>query len=492
MKKSRIKKKKGGNTKNAKRNPNFNTHQLSRTIPDEIKQQIRQNSKFGCVVPNCREAFYEYEHIIPEFKDAKEHNPDKMCLVCPTHNPRRTGKKGQENFSKEDIAGFYTVIRSSESVPEARSESFFYGLKRNPTIIIGNSSFINIESIISIDGRNVFSFITNNFEDPLSPQVTFFGFFQDSLGNELLRIENNQWFSPSTHWDVITTNGEVKIWDSSQKLVFHARKLPKMNSIEIVELNMWAAPFHIKIIDGNLSAGRLSKDGREYVYLSVSADYAWGKCGLYLNSNDYFQRPVISDIEMKGGKGTTMVGSGIWFGKGAGRMQLRNVKLYSSSNIKSAPNPLKPKKTILPPSDANYFVKGILTTKILPFYMWEEKVFELNGQSLDYEPMSWGQINEEGENLYYISRDEPADLATNVGFVGFYANDLLKYEWADRVFEAEVEEFDSEGNSLTIRVKRANINGRKVLSEVNSETQEYYHPHQFGCISPWINTTALP
>ena len=74
-----------------------NDHGLSRHIPEDVKREVRQRSRFGCVIPGCRRAFYEYEHIEPEFKDAKSHDPAAICLVCPNHNPRRTGGLGQEN-----------------------------------------------------------------------------------------------------------------------------------------------------------------------------------------------------------------------------------------------------------------------------------------------------------------------------------------------------------------------------------------------------------
>ena len=57
---------------------NKNRFGLSRYIPEDIKRLVRQNSKFGCVVPGCRISFYEYEHILPEFKDARAHDPEKI------------------------------------------------------------------------------------------------------------------------------------------------------------------------------------------------------------------------------------------------------------------------------------------------------------------------------------------------------------------------------------------------------------------------------
>lgn len=57
-----------------------NRHGLSRYIPPNIKRTIRKQCGFGCVV--CGVAFSMYEHIDPEFCDAKEHDPNKMELLC--------------------------------------------------------------------------------------------------------------------------------------------------------------------------------------------------------------------------------------------------------------------------------------------------------------------------------------------------------------------------------------------------------------------------
>ena len=58
-----------------------NKFELSRTIPEPIKRQIRQDSGFGCVI--CGLGIIQYEHVDPEFHLAKIHDPSKMTLLCP-------------------------------------------------------------------------------------------------------------------------------------------------------------------------------------------------------------------------------------------------------------------------------------------------------------------------------------------------------------------------------------------------------------------------
>lgn len=464
----------------------MNQYKLSRTIPPDIKLKIRQNSKFGCVVPNCRNAFYTYEHLLPEFKDAITHDPDKICLTCSNHNPRRTGKDKQENYTKIQLIDFYNKLKENEIVPEIRNNDFFNGFNIEPQIKIGKSTFNKIASIINIDGINVFSFQKSDIEDVFSPQYTFSGTFYNSQGKLLFRIEKNEWISPTNHWDVQTTNGEIKIWDSSQQMVFGARKIPLTNTIEITELDMWFKPFHLKIDSGSLLVGRYADDMKTWIYFSIEGTFNNGSCGVFLNSSELFETPVWAGWRIVGGKGASITGNGVWLGRGATQMLIFRIDYIKSESIPEVIILPIPKK-VNPPMNANYFVKGVLITEIINYPLWDEKLYYLNGQKLENEPNSWGQIDSEtNEHLYYITSDEPSDLSLNSGYVGFYADDVLNEQWSDKVFEAEVIDIDQHGNERVIRVKRAEINGRVVVSELNPSTKNYWHPHAFGN-SPWRN-----
>ena len=116
---------------------------------------------------------------------------------------------------------------------------------------------------------------------------------------------------------------------------------------------------------------------------------------------------------------------------------------------------------------------------------WTENLYIINGQRLKSMPYSWGAVNESGDHLYYIDRNELSDLSQNSDFLGFFADDIVVMPWADKIFEVVVEDVDSIGNVIEPRIKRSQINGRKIISEINSETKKYYHPQQFGTSSPW-------
>ncbi len=48
---------------------NINKHGLKRYIEADIRRKIRHDAGYGCVI--CGNIFVDYEHIEPEFKDAK-------------------------------------------------------------------------------------------------------------------------------------------------------------------------------------------------------------------------------------------------------------------------------------------------------------------------------------------------------------------------------------------------------------------------------------
>lgn len=459
-----------------------NKHGLTRYINPNIELKIRQNSKFGCVVPNCRNSFYTYEHLIPEFKDAKVHDPDKICLACPNHNPRRTGKYGQENYSKKQLIEFYTNIKSNTIVPEINNKDFFSGFKEEPIIKIGNSTFLNIKSIINIDRINVFSFHKNVDTSPFAPTITFTGVFNDSQGNTLFQIIDNEWNSPTYHWDVQNQNGEISIWDKSKKLVFRALKIPDKNTIEITHLNLWFNPFHLKIENNDFYVGRYSNDFKTWSYIAISGYFKHGNCGVFLNSDEVFETRYLPTMIARGGKGATIYGTGIWLGKGT-TMGLRSVSFYFSDNLINKPKFSFPKKKEIP-KNTHYFVRGELKVHKIDFILWQEDEYYLNGQKLDSRPNSWGKINSL-EHLYYIASNESEDLTLNIGFIGFYADDILKQSFANKVFEVEVKDIDNEGNEFVLKVKRYNLGSRSIISEINPSTNKYYHPHEFAGSSPW-------
>lgn len=120
-----------------------NKYGLKRYIGASIEQQIRKDAGYGCVV--CGSLFCDYEHIEPEFHDAKKHDPEKMTMLCEACHGKVTGKR-----------------KSKKRVWDAKANPFCkqHGVVREeiepcftPTFEIGKSFVHDVEIILTVHGK---------------------------------------------------------------------------------------------------------------------------------------------------------------------------------------------------------------------------------------------------------------------------------------------------------------------------------------------------
>lgn len=165
-----------------------NQYGLSRTIPADVKRAIRQKCGFGCIF--CGNWLYEYEHIDPEYVDAKVHDPEKMCLLCPDHHNKVTLGR----LSKDQVAEQYTH-------PIALSNGYandYLDFQSKIHIILGRIFFHEPSSIIRVGEIDLLSLTT----DLESKRMLLNAKFYDSSGNLILEIIENEVFAYSHSWDI--------------------------------------------------------------------------------------------------------------------------------------------------------------------------------------------------------------------------------------------------------------------------------------------------
>ncbi len=185
----------------------YNIHGLSRTIPESVKRKIRQDSGFGCVI--CGTGIFEYEHIIPEYHEAKEHEPSCMTLLCPTCH----GKVTKGLISKE------TVLKYKKT-PKPLSDGFShdwldFNSSENPKITLGGSVLKKCTVPLEIFGYPIIS-----IKPPVEENTPFLlsAMFFDKNEKLTLEIVDNEWKSFSDNWDMQVVGPRIKIFDSKKKL----------------------------------------------------------------------------------------------------------------------------------------------------------------------------------------------------------------------------------------------------------------------------------
>ena len=168
-----------------------NRHGLSRNIPADIAREIRRRSKFGCVI--CRCAIYQYEHIDPEFADAREHDPNAICLLCGGCHDRVT--RGQ--LSKETVKTKYSEIQESQTIARPFEE---LDLATNQiSIVLGSATFESAQCLLRINGKDILT-ISPPKEGAAFPTLN--GIFCDRTGREIFRVSDNLWEGAVEAWDV--------------------------------------------------------------------------------------------------------------------------------------------------------------------------------------------------------------------------------------------------------------------------------------------------
>jgi hypothetical protein len=178
---------------------NTNKYGLSRTIDADIKREIRQNAGFGCVI--CGSAIYTYEHIDPTFSEARSHDPKCMTLLCAACHDRVT----RGLLSKE------TVWKATAN-PKCLETGFSFGPfdigATFPEIHIGPLVVTNTPTIIK-----TMDDIILKIEPPeenggpfrLSASLT------NRSGTEILNIDQNQWNTSTSNWDVQVVGSRITI-----------------------------------------------------------------------------------------------------------------------------------------------------------------------------------------------------------------------------------------------------------------------------------------
>ncbi len=216
---------------------NSNKYGLSRNIPQPIAREIRQRCGFGCV--KCGFAVYQYEHIDPLFSEAKSHESDKIVLLCAQCHDMVT----RGLLSKH-------TIKLHAQTPFSKKTNFSFGPfdvgNSEPIVKIGTLCCIGVESIITIEGKNVFSILP-----PEAPNGPFRinAIITNDDGTEIINILNNEWKTPSSNWDTEVKGNRIIIRKKKGDISLQLRTDPP-NILVVERLKMSYMGTNISCNDG--------------------------------------------------------------------------------------------------------------------------------------------------------------------------------------------------------------------------------------------------
>jgi len=180
-----------------------NKYGLSRDIPSGIKRAVRQACGYGCVI--CGAAIIDYEHVDPEYHEAREHNPNAIALLCPTHHAQCT----RGFLSKDSVK---QAMLSPVCKKHGYASEFFDIGRSHPKLVFAGMTFINTRIPVEVKGVPL---IKTEQDEELGGPFRLSGNFYNSQGQPSLEILENEWRVISSNWDVEVAGGVITIRDTT-------------------------------------------------------------------------------------------------------------------------------------------------------------------------------------------------------------------------------------------------------------------------------------
>jgi len=238
-----------------------NKHGLSRYIPAHVKREVRQRSKFGCII--CRCGLYQYEHIDPLFMQAKEHNPECICCLCGSCHEKVT----RGHISKELVKAAYSRIQKQPMKmvePPVGPLDFHDG---NVELVIGGLVYSPaVRTILRYNGSDLIRIFPSTHSDEpgrISAILT------DDKGVIVLRLEKNEWIGSLHSWDIEIVGQQLTIRRKNKRIVLQIRLDPP-GRIVVEHLDMRIHDSHIIATEKAYAVGRyFPNKSVNWVYVDI-------------------------------------------------------------------------------------------------------------------------------------------------------------------------------------------------------------------------------
>lgn len=382
-----------------------NRHGLPRNIPADVRRLIRQKSKFSCVV--CRAPFCTYEHFDPPFKDARVHDPEGICLLCPSCQADTTAGR----LSKEVVLSLYHA-RQDETAVQSTKSNFMY-FSKMPQIRLGESSVVSADTVVCTDEIDCLSVQVDPQTGLLLINMRVF----DKEGQQVCEIVENTWSSDYQPWDFEYAGKVATFRSRAGRIIFRAEFDSENAVVHITHLNMALENSFLRIENGDIVAGRNSRDGKRTAEIKVRFHGLAARAAIFLDNRQDVP-PVVSSIPVLHNSYC-----GITIGRG-GNCCIQRFELNSRGVLHT---PADQAAETVGPKEA--YVRGQLAIVTIAYPFWEEKEYYLNGIKLSNPP-------------YSVDDDEECELGGKTEIFHLGAPDAGRFDKATGLIghsEAELE-----------------------------------------------------
>lgn len=225
-----------------------NKHGLKRSIPPDVKLKVRKDCGFGCVI--CGSWICEYEHFDPEFKDAKQHDPKGIALLCDTHHEAKTKgllTNAQVCSAKNKPYNIENGVRNNELFFTSLPKLFLCGNE----IVDGGEIIVNLRftsPFVEICKKENKKYLKNELSIPIvkigtpkkdEPIPIFLSFYDSEEHlDSIFAIENNEWHGNANNFDIESIGTKLIIRKRKGKILLNIIFNTKENRIDINNIDI--------------------------------------------------------------------------------------------------------------------------------------------------------------------------------------------------------------------------------------------------------------
>ncbi|MBK7396366.1 MAG: SEC-C domain-containing protein [Myxococcales bacterium] len=217
-----------------------NRFELSRTIPADVKREVRIACGFGCVI--CGNAICEYEHFDPVYADAKEHAAHGIALLCSNCHAKKT----------RNLLSAKTVASARSNPYCIRSGRSSFGLEvgsgEDCYVSVGRTKIVGVQRVLVIDDVDLIAIRPPEVAGG-PPRIC--AKFYDQTGEMVAEIQDNEWFGNSSAFDIETRGPRVTIRSDTRQIDLVLKAEPPSGIvIEKINLNCGG-----KVVVGSTESG---------------------------------------------------------------------------------------------------------------------------------------------------------------------------------------------------------------------------------------------
>jgi hypothetical protein len=158
-----------------------------------------------------------YEHLSPEFHDAKEHDPQRMAYLCGGCHDKVT----RGIWSKAKIE---EAREAPWCLTKGHPHDAFDVGECGATIWLGPNKVVNVPILLEVRGKPLLK-----IQEPESKGLPcrISGDFYDDEGKLLFTINENEWFGNPSAWDIECVGPRITIRKIHRQVSLQLRALPR-------------------------------------------------------------------------------------------------------------------------------------------------------------------------------------------------------------------------------------------------------------------------